>query len=101
MGQQDKIKSVQAAVSKRFGVTLRDLVSQKRSRDVVIPRLIAVYLSRTMSDATEETIGEAFGGRDHTIIRMYCRAISRRLAEDTAFAAMLREIEGSIARLPH
>lgn len=101
MGQRDDIRRVQAAVSKKFGVTVPDMVSRRRHRNIVMPRLIAVYLSRTLSGVSEATIGEAFGGRDYTVVRMYCRSIGRRVAEDKAFAAMIQELKSSIGKSAH
>ena len=92
MGGSQDIRRVQDVVAARFGVPAGDLVSHRRSRDLVIPRLIAVYLSRTLCEAPYEQIGQEFGGRDRTIVQMYCRTISRRMDEDADFASLIREV---------
>ena len=55
-------------VSDHFGITPLDIASQKRTKDVVFPRQIAMYLCRTMTDTPLQTIGKYLGGRDHTTI---------------------------------
>ena len=62
------IPRIQEAVSQRFGVTLDELVSPRRSQAVAYPRQVAMYLSRELTDASLPMIGKEFGGRDHTTV---------------------------------
>lgn len=55
-------------VSDHFGITALDIASQKRNKEVVFPRQIAMYLCRTMTDVPLQIIGNHLGGRDHTTI---------------------------------
>ncbi len=55
-------------VADHFNLTTLEILSQKRSKDIVYPRQIAMYLCRNMSNAPLQEIGKAMGGRDHTTI---------------------------------
>lgn len=55
-------------VADHFNVTPQDIASQKRNKDIVYPRQIAMYLCRTMTDASLQELGKNLGGRDHTTI---------------------------------
>lgn len=55
-------------VADHFGITPLDIASQKRTKEVVFPRQIVMYLCRTMTDTPLQTIGKYLGGRDHTTI---------------------------------
>ena len=61
-------ESIMQVVCDHFGITQLDIASQKRSRDIVIPRQIVMYLCRDMTDTPLQTIGKYMGGRDHTTI---------------------------------
>ena len=55
-------------VSEHFGITPLDLIGQKRSKELVFPRQIAMYLCREMLDAPLTGIGKMMGDRDHTTV---------------------------------
>lgn len=55
-------------VSDHYGLTPLDISSQKRNKEIVYPRQIAMYLCRNMTDSPLQLIGKYLGGRDHTTI---------------------------------
>lgn len=55
-------------VSDHFGITPLDISSQKRTKEVVFPRQIVMYLCRSMTETPLQAIGKYLGGRDHTTI---------------------------------
>jgi len=55
-------------VADHFNLTILDIVSQKRTKDVVYPRQIVMYLCRNIMGTPLQTIGKCLGGRDHTTI---------------------------------
>ncbi len=59
---------IQRCVAEEFSVTLQDLKTRRRNKQVVLPRQIAMYLSRELTDLSLPEIGEAFGGKDHTTV---------------------------------
>lgn len=71
-----------AAVAQQFGVDEDYLLSRDRSREVALPRQIAMYLIREETGDSLPSIGEALGGRDHTTVMYGCDKISERLETD-------------------
>ena len=69
-------------VAKTYGVDEERLLSKQRSRDVSLPRQVAMYLIREETGASLPQIGEALGGRDHTTVMYGCDKISDRLETD-------------------
>ena len=59
---------IQRCVSEEFGVSLQDLKARCRNKNIVLPRQIAMYLSRTLTDLSLPEIGNFFGGKDHTTV---------------------------------
>jgi chromosomal replication initiator protein len=90
------VEIIQELVSKRFGVSVADLVSHRRERDISYPRQIAMYLSRTMADASFLAIAEKFGGRDHSTVMYAVRVIETRRASESAVDQVLNGMEGEI-----
>ncbi|MBX3025548.1 chromosomal replication initiator protein DnaA [bacterium] len=90
------VETVQEMVSDRFGVTIADLVSHRREREVSYPRQIAMYLSRTVAEASFPTIAEKFGGRDHTTVMYAVKTIETRRARDLGVDQLLSGFEGAL-----
>lgn len=59
---------IQRCVVEDFGISLQDLKTKRRNKNVVFPRQIAMYLSRELTDLSLPEIGEFFGGKDHTTV---------------------------------
>ena len=61
-------ESIMQIVADHFGITPLDIASQKRNREIVVPRQIVMYLCRNMTTTPLQLIGKYMGGRDHTTI---------------------------------
>lgn len=59
---------IQRCVAEEFGVSLYDLKTKRRNKNIVLPRQIAMYLSRELTDLSLPEIGNFFGGKDHTTV---------------------------------
>lgn len=93
------VEQIKRAVCLRYGLSRIDLVSQRRTADIVRPRQIAMYLAKTITLNSYPEIGQRFGGRDHTTILHACRKIERLIAagDDALRAeveALRRELVG-------
>ena len=69
-------------VAEHFGLTPQDIASQKRTKEIVYPRQIAMYLCRDMLSTPLQTIGSHLGGRDHTTIIHGADKITADLKKD-------------------
>ena len=83
------------AVCSRFSVRPIDLRSKRRSKNVVMPRQLAMYLCRRLMTVSFPHIGELFG-RDHSTVIHAIRVTDRRIKEDPAFQATVERLERSI-----
>jgi chromosomal replication initiator protein len=70
-------------VAEFYGVELRALTGRGRSRNIVVPRQVAMYLLREETDASLMDIGKLLGGRDHTTIIYGCEKISEEINSDS------------------
>jgi chromosomal replication initiator protein len=66
--RQITIENIQKTVADYFKIKVGDLFSKKRTRVIVRPRQIAMWLCKEVTPHSYPTIGEAFGGRDHTTV---------------------------------
>ncbi len=74
---------VQRAVCSLFGVCAEELKSSRRTRSLVQPRMLAMFLSRKHTQAAYSEIGEFFGGRNHSTVMSAVAKVEDWLASDT------------------
>ncbi|MCB1446288.1 MAG: chromosomal replication initiator protein DnaA [Rhizobiaceae bacterium] len=77
-----RIEDIQRIVARHYNVSRQELVSNRRTRVIVKPRQIAMYLSKTMTPRSFPEIGRRFGGRDHTTVLHAVRKIEELIASD-------------------
>ena len=73
---------IQEMVGARFHVKIADLKSRRRSKTLVHPRQIAMYLCRELTDSSYPEIGRQFGGKDHTTIIHACNQVIKAKDND-------------------
>jgi len=78
-----RIEDIQRVVSRHYNVSRQELVSDRRTRVIVKPRQIAMYLAKTMTPRSFPEIGRRFGGRDHTTVLHAVRKIEELINSDT------------------
>jgi chromosomal replication initiator protein len=81
-----------AAVATAYGVTPERLLGRNRSREVALPRQVAMYLLREDASLSLPQIGEALGGRDHTTVMYACDKIADLKERDDQLRRMLLQI---------
>ncbi len=62
------IEAIQRAVAESFGMRVAELKQKNNSRQIVVPRQIAMYLAKQMTEASLPEIGRQFGGKHHTTV---------------------------------
>ncbi|OYD07912.1 chromosomal replication initiator protein DnaA [Paludifilum halophilum] len=87
------IQEIQQTVSNYYHMKVEDLKGKKRTKNVALPRQIAMYLSREMTDASLPKIGEEFGGRDHSTVIHAHEKISRTLSMDQNMQKAIHDIQ--------
>lgn len=92
------ISLIQDIVSDFFNIKTDDLKGKRRTRDIVYPRQIAMYLSRELTDSSLPKIGDEFGGKDHsTVIHAYDK-ISDNLKGDPTLQGLVNELINKIKK---
>lgn len=84
-----RIEDIQRVVSRHYNVSKTDLLSNRRTRTIVKPRQIAMYLAKVMTPRSLPEIGRRFGGRDHTTVLHAVRKIEDLATADTTLAQEL------------
>ena len=76
----------QRVVARQYNVSRADLLSSRRTANVVRPRQIAMYLAKTLTLRSLPEIGRRFGGRDHTTVLHAVRKIENLVGNDVGLA---------------
>ena len=76
------VDMVQKEVAAYFNIAVADLKTKKRHKNIILPRQVAMYLSRTLTTHSLPEIGGAFGGKDHTTILHAFKKIELELNEN-------------------
>lgn len=90
------IELIKKIVSKHYGITIKDMDSSKRNRNVAFPRQIAMYLSKELTDNSLPKIGTYFGGRDHTTVMYAHQKISSSYGSDIDLTETIDELISKI-----
>ncbi|MEP7239913.1 MAG: chromosomal replication initiator protein DnaA [Devosia sp.] len=85
-----RIEDILRIVSRHYKVPRNELLSSRRSRDVVRPRQIAMYLAKSLTSRSLPEIGRRFGGRDHTTVLHSVRKVEQMMKDD---ADLTQEID--------
>jgi chromosomal replication initiator protein len=81
-----KIEDIQRLVARQYNVSRADLLSSRRTANVVRPRQVAMYLAKTLTLRSLPEIGRRFGGRDHTTVLHAVRKIETLVNTDATLA---------------
>jgi len=92
--KRDKLEPTQVlyAVAASFGIDAKELLGKDRSREIALPRQVAMYLMREEANFSLPQIGEALGGRDHTTVMYGCDKIADMIERDDRLRRQLIQI---------
>jgi chromosomal replication initiator protein len=96
--QTISIEVIQKKVAEHYDIRLADMTSKRRPENIAFPRQIAMYLSRQMTESSLNTIGEAFGGRDHGTVLHACRLVKDRMEVDSNVRQVVHYLEKQLTR---
>jgi chromosomal replication initiator protein len=88
-----KIEDIQRIVARHYNVSRGDLLSSRRTANVVRPRQVAMYLAKTLTLRSLPEIGRRFGGRDHTTVLHAVRKIENLVGNDTSLAEEIESLK--------
>ncbi len=83
---------IQSVVCEHFGLKLADIKAKKRTKEIVLPRQIAMYLSKQLTGMSLSDIGKNFGGKDHATVIYACKQIEDKRSKDEVFNRMIESL---------
>jgi chromosomal replication initiator protein len=86
-------------VAEHFGISINDIYSPKRSRNISYPRMIVMYLSRKLTDNSLTYIGDQLGGRDHSTIQHGIDTIKDHLRDSSTSTLIEETIDTLIKKI--
>jgi len=95
-----RIEDIQRVVARHYNVSKTELLSNRRTRTIVKPRQVAMFLAKTMTLRSLPEIGRRFGGRDHTTVLHAVRKIEGLSQEDNKLAQEIELLKRLIADQP-
>lgn len=90
------VENVMKAVAEFYNIRVHELKSKKRTKEIAIPRQIAMYLSRELTDLSLNDIGKNFGGKDHATVIYAYKQIEKRRGIDESFNRIVESLLSKI-----
>ncbi len=90
------IEFIQELVANHFDVSVDRLAGKTRKRQVVIARQLSMYLAKKLTNKSLKSIGEIFGGRDHSTVIYSCRTVQDLMETDALYKDTVAELEKKI-----
>src|SRR5690554_638326 len=95
ISQQERrvtITLIQQTIADCYHLDPEDMKAKKRTKNISLPRQLAMYLCRELTDSSLPKIGEEFGGRDHTTVLYACERIREHMANDDKFNRTVKDL---------
>ena len=90
------IDKITKTVANKLNVKISDINSQKRNKNLILPRQIAMYLARKLTNQSYPDIGLEIGGKDHSTVIYANNKIKRLIEKDIKLKNLIKEIEDSL-----
>lgn len=94
--EKNDITKIQRIVANYFSLSVEDLKSKKRKKEIILPRQIAMYLSRKHTDESFPKIGSEFGGKDHSTVIHSCDKIEKESKKNKELKNIIEKLEKEI-----
>jgi len=89
---------IRERVAAAWGVKPEGLQSRRRTKDLTVPRQVAMFLIKELLDESLVAIGRVFGGRDHSTVIHSIRKVEEDMGTDEDFAERVRELRSGLER---
>ena len=90
------INEIIKVVSRNFGIDPGEITGQRRKKEFVYARSIAMFLAKSMTNMTLNAIGDEFGGRDHTTVIYSCDKIAKEIETDPGLKKTIENLKQKI-----
>jgi chromosomal replication initiator protein len=86
------IDAIQKTVCDFYNISLSDIKAKRRTKDIALPRQVAMYLSKKITEASLNDIGKHFGGKDHATVIYACRQMEEKRGKDETFNRVIENL---------
>lgn len=93
---QISIEMIQKTVAEYYKIKLADMYSKRKPAKIAVPRQIAMYLAKELTQKSLPEIGDAFGGKDHTTVLYAVRKITELRAHDTELNRQIHVLDQTL-----
>jgi chromosomal replication initiator protein len=90
------IDIIQKTVASFFNMKISDLKAKRKSQGYVLPRQIAIYLCRKLTNSSLIEIGEKFGGKDHSTVLHSIKKVEEKISKELSFKETVENLQGRI-----
>ena len=90
------IKAIQQKTAENYHIDVEMMQAKKKTSSIALARQVAMYLSRSLTDNSLKSIGEEFGGRDHSTVIHACDLISTKMANDPSLRDKIDKISADL-----
>ena len=91
-----ELDQVIRAVAGEFGVKVGDIKGSRRTREISLPRQVAMYLSRKLTSASYPEIGRGLGGKDHSTVVKGFKKVKKQIKTDALLAQRIKSVERTL-----
>ncbi len=86
------VEHILKTVCEYFGLKMQDIKARKRTKEVALPRQIAMYLSKQLTGGSLSDIGKNMGGKDHATVIYACKQVEDKRSKDENFNRMIETL---------
>jgi chromosomal replication initiator protein len=86
------VETIMKTVSEYYGIKVQDMRARRRTKDIALPRQIAMYLSRELTESSLSDIGKQMGGKDHATVIYAGKQIDAKRKKDETFNRMVENL---------
>jgi chromosomal replication initiator protein len=90
------VESIQKTICDYYNIKINDLKAKRRTKNIALPRQVAMYLSRKHTSTSFPAIGSKFGGRDHSTVIHAAKTIEKKIKEDPQMQNTIEKLEKNL-----
>ncbi len=90
------VESIQKTICDYYNIKLGDLKAKRRTKNIAVPRQVAMYLCRKHTETSFPAIGDKFGGRDHSTVIHASKTVERKIKEDPFMQTTIEKLERNL-----
>ena len=93
------IEDIKKVVAEKWGVSVSDIDSERKQKEIVIPRQVAMYIAKTLTSKSLPEIGKTFGGRDHATVIYAVKKVKELMSVNPKMELLINEVERECSAL--